>query len=174
MNTHKTFGIVGIVLLCALALVGAVSAIPVNITRVEIDDQKILPDQTNRLDVLRDSKVDFEVLLEASQDIDDVEVEVFVSGFEHNKDLRLSDHAGPFDMDANITYRKNLQITFPDLVEEDNYKVRVVVTDRDGQEVIENYNIKMDVQRHELAVADVTFTPSKQVQAALEKRTRMT
>lgn len=165
MNTHKTFGIFGIVLLCALALVGAVAAIPVNITRVEIDDQKILPDQTNRLDVLRDSKVDFEVLLEASEDLDDVEVQVFVSGFEHNKDLRLSDHVGPFDMDANITYRKNLQITFPDLVEEDNYKVRVVVTDRDGEELVQNYNIKMDVQRHKLAIVDALFTPSRQVEA---------
>jgi hypothetical protein len=165
MNTHKTFGVFGIVLLCALALVGAVAAIPVDITRVEIDDQSILPDQTNRLDVLRDNDVEFEVLLEATEDVDDVEIQVFVSGFEHNKDLRLSDHVGPFDMDANITYRKNLQITFPDLVEEDDYKVRVVVTDRNGEEVIENYNVKMDVQRHDLKVVDALFTPSRHVQA---------
>ncbi len=165
MNTHKTFGVFGIVLLCAMALVGAVAAIPVDITRVEIDDQKILPDQTNRLDVLRDNKVEFEILLEATEDVDDVEVQVFVSGFEHNKDLRLSDHVGPFDMDANITYRKTLHITFPDLVQEDNYKVRVVVTDRDGEELIQNYNIKMDVPRHDLKVVDAMFTPSRQVQA---------
>ncbi len=149
----------------AMALVGAVAAIPVDITRVEIDDQKILPDQTNRLDVLRDNKVDFEVLLEATEDVDDVEVQVFVSGFEHNKELRLSDHVGPFDMDANITYRKTLHITFPDLVQEDNYKVRVVVTDRDGEELVQNYNIKMDVPRHDLKVIDAMFTPSRQVQA---------
>lgn len=165
MNMHKTFGIFGVVLLCALALVGAVAAIPVNVTRVEIDDHAIQPDQSNRLDVLRDNKVDFEVQLEASEDIDDVEVTVFVSGFEHNTALSLSDKVGPFDMDANVTYRKNLQITFPDMVQEDNYKVRVIVTDRDGQEVIENYNIKMDVQRHDLQVVDAVFTPSRQVQA---------
>jgi hypothetical protein len=165
MNTHKTFGIFGIVLLCALALVGAVAAIPVDITRVEIDDHAINADQNNRLDVLRDSKVDFEVVLEASEDVDDVEVQVFVSGFEHNKELRLSDSVGPFDMDKGVTYRKNLQITFPDMVDEDNYKVRVVVTDRNGQEVFENYNIKMDVARHDLQVVDAIFTPSRHVQA---------
>jgi len=165
MNTHKTFGIFGIVLLCAFALVGAAAAIPVNITRVEIDDQKILPDQTNRLNILRDNDVEFEVLLEATEDVDDVEIQVFVSGFEHNKELRLSDHAGPFDMDANITYRKRFQITFPDLVEEDNYKVRVIVTDRNGEELIKNYNIKVDVPRHDLQVVDAIFTPSRQVQA---------
>lgn len=165
MNTHKAFGMFGIVLLCTLALVGAVAAIPVNITRVEIDDHAILPDESNRLDVLRDNKVDFEVLLEASEDADDVEVQVFVSGFEHNTELRLSDSVGPFDMDANVTYRKTLQITFPDLVQEDNYKVRVVVTDRDGEEVFENYNIKMDVSRHDLQVVDAIFTPSRHVQA---------
>jgi hypothetical protein len=165
MNMHKSFGMFGIVLLCALALVGAVAAIPVNVTRVEIDDHAILPDQSNRLDVLRDNKVDFEVQLEASEDVEDVEVQIFVSGFEHNKDLRLSDSVGPFDMDANVTYRKTLQITFPDLVQEDNYKVRVVVTDRDGQEIFENYNIKMDVSRHDLQVVDAIFTPSRHVQA---------
>lgn len=152
-------------LVCALALVGAVSAIPVQITRVEIDDHQIQPGQTNRLDVVRDNKVEFEVTLEATQNIDDVEVEVFVSGFEHNQDLRLSDHNGPFDMDANVTYRKTLSITFPDTVDEDDYKVRVIVTDRDGDEVIENYNVKIDVERHDLKIVDAIFTPSRKVQA---------
>jgi hypothetical protein len=165
MNTHKAFGMFGIVLLCALALVGAVAAIPVNITRVELDDHAISADQNNRLDVLRDSKVKFEVTLEAAEDVDDVEVQVFVSGFEHSTDLTLSDNVGPFDMDSGVTYRKTLYITFPDLVKEDNYKVRVVVTDRDGKEVFENYNVKMDVPRHDLQVVDAIFTPSRHVQA---------
>jgi hypothetical protein len=165
MNTHKLIGMIGLMLLCSLALVGAVSAIPVNITRVEIDDHRIQPDQTNRLDVVRDAKVDIEIVLEATQDADDVEVQVFVSGFEHNNDLRLADSIGPFDMDANVTYRKSLSITFPDLVEEDDYKMRVIVTDRDGDEVIENYNIKIDVPRHDLKVVDALFTPSRHVQA---------
>ncbi len=165
MNTHKLFGTIGMVLLCTLALVGAVAAIPVNITRVEIDDHKINPDQINRLDVLRNSEVDFEVTLEASEDLDNVEVEVIVSGFEHNKDKELRDHIGPFDMDTGVTYRKNLQITFPELVEEDDYKVRVIMTDRNGREVIENYNIKIDVQRHDLKIVDALFTPSRHVQA---------
>ena len=156
---------IGLVLLCSMALVGAVSAIPVNVTRVEIDNQQILPDQSNRLDVLRDNKVDFEVTLESSDDMKDVELQVFVSGFEHNSEVSLSDRVGPFDMDANVTYRKNLHITFPDLVQEDNYKVRVVVTDRDGKEVVQNYNVKMDMERHVLKIVDALFTPSRHVQA---------
>ncbi len=165
MNMHKTIGMMSVLLLCTLALVGAVAAIPVNITRVEIDDHKIDSDQVNRLDVLRDNKVDFEVTLEASQDTDDVEVEVLVSGYEHNRERRLSDTIGPFDMDANVTYRKHLQITFPELVDEDDYKVRVIVTDRNGQEVIANYNVKIDVDRHDLKIVDALFTPSRHVQA---------
>lgn len=165
MNAAKTFGMLGIILLCTLALVGAVAAIPVDITRVEIDDHKIDAGQTNRLDVMRDNKIDIELTLEATQDTDDIEVEAFVSGFEHNKDLRLSDNVGPFDMDANVTYRKNLQITLPELVKEDNYKLRVVVTNRDGQELIKNYNIKVDTERHNLKIVDASFTPSRHVQA---------
>jgi len=165
MNMQKLFGVIVLMLLCGLALVGAVAAIPVSITRVEIDDHKLESDQTNRLDIVRGEKVEFEVTLDASADVDDAEVEVFVSGFEHNQDLRLADHIGPFDMDAGVTYRKTLSITFPDLVEEDDYKVRVIVTDRNGREVIENYNVKLDVERHELKIVDAIFTPSKHIQA---------
>jgi len=162
MNAQKLFGLV---LLCAMLAVGSVAAIPVDIARVEIDDHKLDPNQTSRLDIVRGEKVDFEVTLEASQDLDDVEVEVFVSGFEHNNEMRLSDSIGPFDMDSGVTYRKTLNIMFPDLVDEDDYKVRVIVTNRNGDEVIENYNVKLDVERHELKVADVIFTPSRHVQA---------
>jgi hypothetical protein len=165
MNTHKLFGAIALMLLCSLALVGAVAAIPVTITRVEIDDHNLESDQTNRLDIVRGEKVEFEVTLEASSDVDDAEVEVFVSGFEHNQEMRLADHVGPFDMDAGVTYRKTLSITFPDLVDEDDYKVRIIVTDRNGREVIENYNVKLDVERHELKIVDAIFTPSKHVQA---------
>lgn len=162
MNAMKLFGLV---LLCAMLTVGSVAAIPVSISRVEIDDHKIDPNQINRLDIVRGDKVDFEVTLEASQDVDDVEVEVFVSGFEHNEDMRLADSIGPFDLDAGVTYRKTLDITFPDQVDEDDYKVRVIVTDRNGQELIQNYNVKIDVERHELKIVDVLFTPSRHVQA---------
>lgn len=157
---------IGLVLLCSLALVGAVSAIPVSVTRVEIDDHEIAQDQSTRLDVQRDNKVDFKVFLESNQDMKDVELQVFVSGFEHNVDVPLSDRVGPFDMDANVTYKKSLAITFPDLVQEDNYKVRVVVTDRDGKEVVQNYNVKMDFNgRHDVKIVDALFTPSRRVQA---------
>jgi hypothetical protein len=165
MNATKLFGIFGVMLLCTLALVGVAAAIPVSITRVEIDDHTIQPNQINRLDVLRDNTVDIEVLLESLQNLKDVEVQVFVSGFEHNVDVPLSDRIGPFDMDAGVTYRKMLHITFPNLVKEDSYKVRIVVSDRDGQELVQNYNIKIDVPRHDLSIVDALFTPSKQVQS---------
>lgn len=165
MNTHKLFGTLGALLLCAMVLVTSVAAIPVTIGRVEIDDHQISQNGANRLDIVRGEKVNFEITLEASQDVNDVEVQVFVSGFEHNSDMRLADYLGPFDMDSGITYRKSLDIAFPDLVDEDDYKVRVIVTDRNGDELVQNYNVKIDVERHELKIVDATFTPSRHVQA---------
>ena len=154
-----------IMLLCVLALVGAVSAIPVEITRAEIDDHKIDADETNRLDIVRDENVEFELVLEASENVDDVEVMIFVSGFDHNQDVRLADFVGPFDMDEGVTYRKTLDITFPDLVNEDDYKVRVIVSNRNDVELVQNYNVKIDVPRHKLKIVDASFSPSRTVQA---------
>ena len=165
MNTQKLIGNLSIMLLCILALVGAAAALPVQISRVEIDDHKIDADQTNRLDVQRESKVNFDIVLDSPEDVKDVEIQVFVSGFDHNTDTPLSAHTGPFDMDANVTYRKSLDIVFPDLVNEDNYKVRVIITNRDGKEVVQNYNVKIDVPRHEVKIVDAIFTPSRHVQA---------
>lgn len=165
MNTKKLFGCILMVLLCSLAISSAAAAIPVTINRVEIDDQEIRPDHTNRLDIVRGETVDFEITLEASQDVDDVELMVMVSGFEHNEEKPLVDKTGPFDLDKNIRYRKNLKIAFPKLVEEDNYKVRVILTDRNGVEEIKNYNVRIDVPRHDLQIVDAIFTPSRRVQA---------
>jgi uncharacterized membrane protein len=63
-------------------------------------------------------------------------------------------------MDANVTYRKTLWVSFSDLVDEDDYKLRIVVSDRDGDEVFANFPIKIDVERHDLKIVDALFTPS--------------
>lgn len=146
--------------LVLITMLATVSAIPVSIDRVEFDDVQITEDQTNRLDVERGKAYDVEIFLNSSQNVDDVEVEAFISGFEHNNRLRLADRTGPFDMDANITYRKVLRVSISDLADEDDYKLRIIVADRDGNEVIANFPLKIDVERHDLKIVDAIFTPN--------------
>lgn len=144
-----------------ITMLTAVSAIPISVDRVEINDIEITEGQTNRLDLERGMEHEIEVILTPSQNVDDVEIEVFISGFEHNDRLRLADHIGPIDMDANVTYIERLYVKFSDFVDEDDYRLRLIITDRNNDEIVINYPIKVDVARHDLKIVDVLFTPNK-------------
>ena len=85
---------------------------------------------------------------------------------------RISDSTPLFDADKDVRYVKKLRLSLPDEVEEDDYKLRVVISDRNGAEVVETYDLKVDVPRHKLRIEDVTLFPGNMVkgdQAVLAK-----
>ena len=68
-------------------------------------------------------------------------------------------------MDANESRKFTLHLRISEDVEEDNYRLRVLITDRDGDAVLQNYNLKIDVERHDLSIEDIVLTPSGVVTA---------
>lgn len=155
--------LLAIVILSVFA--AAASALPLTVDRVEIDDIELTANQVNRLDLERGDRYEVEVLFTAQEDLDEVEVQVFVSGFEYNDIDRAFDVTPTFDADANVTYRKRLHVTFSDLFEEDDYKLRLVISDRNNDAVIQNYNLKMDVPRHKMKIEDILFTPGSTIKS---------
>lgn len=153
-------GILAILLLASTAM-----AVPVTIDSVEVDDVELKTTQTNRFDVTRDNEIEVEVLLTATADIDDIQLEAFMSGFEYNDVSPMSASTKLFSLDVNETRRFVLPIKLNEDVEEDNYKLRIMVSDRDGSLTIQNYNLKIDVERHDLKIEDIVFTPSGSVTA---------
>lgn len=153
-------GILAILLLASTAM-----AVPVTIDSVEVDDVELKTTQTNRFDVTRDNEIEVEVLLTATADIDDIQLEAFMSGFEYNDVSPMSASTKLFSLDVNETRRFVLPIKLNEDVEEDNYKLRIMVSDRDGTLTIQNYNLKIDVDRHDLKIEDIVFTPSGSVTA---------
>ncbi|HLC85593.1 MAG TPA: hypothetical protein VJH22_07425, partial [Candidatus Nanoarchaeia archaeon] len=166
MRTHRW---PVIALLFALGLIfasTAVSALPINVDFVEIDDVRLSTTNPNRLSIERDQVVDVEVKFSSTTNLDDVELEAFFSGYEYNDVEPLSDQTQVFDMDAGVDYVKRLTITLPNDVDEDDYRLRIMFTDRfDATPVIANFPIKVDVPRHRLDVEDVILTPGNTVQA---------
>lgn len=152
--------LIALIAVFLITLVAAVSALPIDVNEVEIDDFEIVENQTNRFDIVRGQAYDIEIYLTPTQDVDDVEIEAFVSGFEHNDRFRLADHLGPFDFDENVTYRKKLSVRFSDFTDEDDYKLRIVISDRNNEEIFMNFPIKVDVERHNLQIVDALFTPN--------------
>ena len=151
-------------LLLVLFLVGSAMAVPITVEKVELDDVELFENGNNRFNVERDDTVEVEVLVTATEDTE-IEVEVFISGFEYNDVARLGAQTRLFTLDANETKKLTLQIRIDQDVEEDNYRLRLLITDRDGTPILMSYKIKLDVPRHQIKIEDIILTPSGTVMA---------
>jgi len=156
---------IALIVFALLLMVTSVAALPMTIDEVEIDGVTIDPDQTNRLDLLRDDEFKVRITFTVLEDLDDVEFEVAIFGYEYNDVERIVDRISNSDYDAGITYVKRFDLSLPDEVDEDDYKLRIIVADRYSSVLIQNYNLKIDVERHKLKIEDVLLFPSSHIEA---------
>lgn len=139
--------------------------IPITIDGVEIDDTEVRPFGLNQLDIERDQDFEVELELFAHDDIDDVEIRAFISGFEFTDVQPIAAVIGPFQFDENVTFKRSLTLRLPDDVETDDYKLRIIVSDRDHDEFIQNFDLQINTPRHHMIIEDVVFSPGFTVEA---------
>lgn len=150
----KTYLLLGIMLiLCA----GLVSALPLAVNEVQIDDIT-LTSGTNRVSLDRNANYPVEIQFTPQQNIKNLEIEAFISGYEYNYDDKISDVAPADDYEANVTYKRTLNIKIPKDIEEDSYKLRILFSDRNGDSLIQDYNLKLDPVRNALEIMDIMLS----------------
>ena len=156
-------------LLVMIGLVGVLSVsaatIPVVVQEVQVEGTTVSPGDINRLDLERGQNIAVRVTLYSPVDLANVEVSGFVSGYEHNDVEPISDTSNVFDMTANVLYVKKFQLSLPVRVETDDYLLRVLVSDRNSEAQVQNYQLRVDAARHLLEIRDVVFNPQDQVQS---------
>jgi len=152
--------LIGIVVLSAVA-----SALPVAIDDVKVNGDSVSPSDSNKISVERGEELEVKVILTSSEAVDNVQIRAEISGYEYDYVDSVSDITKTFDMDANATHKKYLYIDLPENVEVDSYKLRVFVTNRDDVEVVENYNLKIDAERHKVVIKDIILTPAYEIVA---------
>ncbi|MBW3002036.1 hypothetical protein KY338_02635 [Candidatus Woesearchaeota archaeon] len=150
-------------LVAIIALAATASAMPITLNEVQLDEVELRQDQVTRLDVEKNKRYDVDVLIEAQEDIDDMEIKVFVSGFEYSLSERAEDHKGPFDMEAGEVRKFEFEIEFSDEFDTDNYLLRVFAMDRNDAETVGRYPITLDVPRNSLKIEDIIFYPETKV-----------
>lgn len=150
-----------------LLLFPVVSALPVTIDEVRIENFEVTPNNVNLLAVERGKDLELKIKLTATQDMNDLEFLAYISGYEFNHldEERLADTSPLFDVKLNHTYVKTLRINLPDIVETDNYKLRLMLLNRNDQELVQHYNIAVEPERHVLKVEDILLSPGSTVQA---------
>ncbi len=165
MKNIKNLMFLSLALLLILPMAFAQETLPVYIDEAKIDGTTIYPNAWNTLSIERGSEFELKLYLASYEDVDDVEVDAFISGYEYNNKDKIAGHVGPFDLDEDITYTKKINLKLPEDLDLDEYSLRVFITDRYNGERIYTYNINVDAPRHELKLKDVMLNPNYEVQA---------
>jgi uncharacterized membrane protein len=145
------------------------AAVPATIDSVKIDGFTLSPNDVNVRDLQRGEAFDLKINLEATGDARDVEIRVFITGFEFSRKNPITDATRPFDIEAGVSYVKTLELELPDRIDvdngEDTYRIRVVVAGRDNDEITENYRIQVTPADTEVIIKDFSITPEDTIQA---------
>lgn len=173
MKIVKTLGIFLMLLVSMFAvpvLAGNFGEEPgIDVLYVKINGDEVTDNETVRTQLERGNELDITVKLQSDGNYtrNDVEVSAFITGFEYNdnSDERLSDTTEPFDVEPNVVYTKKLTLKLPDVVEQDSYKLRVIVSDRYSSLKVFNFNLLIDAKRHSIQIKDVTLSPDDEIKA---------
>ena len=170
MNRGKIriFSALLVFLVALIALSGSVSALNAAIDFVKLDGDELAPGLNEVNDLERDQTVQVKVKVTAFEDLDNVEIEAMMSGYDHND--RVSDVTDVFDMRANVSYVKKLDLTLPSRMDVDQYRLRIYVRDRAGSELSQDYYIFADTVRHSIKIKDVDMDPAGEVEAGRSLR----
>ncbi len=132
---------------------------------VKLDGDELSETSSNPINVEAGEQFDVKVSFISHIKDDDVEVQAFLSGYRYNDKERISDWSEPFDVKDGVEYKKTLKLTMPDRIDEDQYKLRVIVSGRSTQEEVLNFILDVDRPSNSVVLRDVYFSPADSVQA---------
>lgn len=152
-------------LLTFALLAGVASALPVTIDEFELDDVELTPNSPVRLDLDRDKEYPVRIKFTPTSNLTDVEFTLFVSGYEYSHYQKIADSTRTDSYSANTTYTERMTLTLPSDIDEDNYRLRLLITDADSDQSVFDYYIKVSSQKHSLSIEDVVLSPAGQIES---------
>ena len=149
-------------LVIALVATTAAGALPVTIEETKLNGDTLSPDEKNVWVMDRNNEYEVRVIVRANADLENVQIEGVMRGYDHRD--RPEAITDVFDMRENRTYVKTMDITVPERMDKDVYKLRLRIDDRAGDTTSETYNFEIQNKRHDLVIEDVVFSPYGEVQ----------
>ncbi|MBI2664971.1 hypothetical protein HYX10_06565 [Candidatus Woesearchaeota archaeon] len=156
------FGLIFAVLMAVSAIA---APLPVTVDSVKIDSETLDAGLTTVRQLERGEDFTVSVKLSATANAKDVQINAFVSGFEHSRSQPISDSVRPFDLAAGENVVKKLKLSLPERADEDRYLIRVVVSDRSSDSVVREYGIKIEPSDAQVVISDFEISPEDEVQA---------
>ena len=98
--------------------------------------------------------------LRSGVDVDNVEVDAKISGYEYSDEDNLQDSVGPIELKKDITKYVDLEFGLPRDLKEDEYLLRLRLLNREGVAFTQDVRLLIDAPRHSVDLEDVSFSPS--------------
>lgn len=153
-----------ILLLIEVLLSAVAYADHITIDEVKVDGDVVTDSSTNFiLDVEKGNDLDIKVKITPTQDVDNVEVEAVLRGFDSRD--KIDDITDVFDVKQGITYIKRLRLPLKEKLDQDRYKLRVRVEDRNYHTVEKTFELDINTKQHDVEIRDVVLSPGTEVKA---------
>ena len=153
-----------IVLLFAFVLLSSAAFALPNVEYIKINGDKY--ESGDNLEVEKGDELEFRVKLSADQDEEDIELRAYFAGYEYGDHVSLSDSTHVFDLEANTTSYKDLEIRLPDNMDVDkDYDVKMTIDASEGSPDTYVFPISLQAARHSLSIEDVIFSPENEIMA---------
>ncbi len=167
--------------LLAVSMVSASVGDSLQITEIDINGQDDITFYTedevdaSNVDNLDSVAVDegeileISVELEASADLENIQIEAELYGYEYDDYQDLEDETHTFDMEVSGTGTtsrvKDLEIDLPNKLEKDRYLLKISIDGQDITSLVNYVVLQIEPSRHGLDIADVVFSPGSTVKA---------
>ncbi|MBT3298041.1 hypothetical protein HN385_03890 [archaeon] len=141
----------------------SIDVVKLNGDEVEIFDQEDIDADNipeNSLTVDEGDILELKIGLEAGENVEDVEVEVEIHGYEYGD---LEAESDLFDMEESTNKYVELELELPAEMDKDEYWLTVRVTDRTGNDITVYTKLIIDPVRHGMDISDVVFSPGSEV-----------
>ena len=168
MTKKGLFGLFAAILLVLVSISAVTAAVgeplDLNIVSVEVDEDDVTDDEVIRTNVQKNDEMDIKIRIESgsNETAEDVQISATILGDEH---FIISDTTDTFDVEPGVVYTKKMKLILPDIMDQDDYKLRILVADRYSALNVYNYNLQIDAEKHYLKIEDVSFTPGTSLEA---------
>ncbi len=159
----KLFSLLAVLIIGVLMSSMAFAAV-YNIEFVKVNGDEVKESTTNFvLDVDRGDELDVKVRLNSDLNLTDVQVEAVLRGIDSRE--KVDDITDTFDMKSGVSYTKTLSLPLINKIDQDQYLLRIRVSDRNNPANETTYKLDIGTERHDVEVRDVVLSPSTEVKA---------
>ena len=158
----KIFSLLAVFLISVL--MSAATFAVLDIDFVKVNNDEVFQSSSNFMqDVDRGDELDVRVRLSSTVPLEDVQIEAVLRGIDSKESV--DDITDTFDMKADVSYTKTLTLPLIQKIDQDQYKLRIRISDRDSPGEEFTYELDIGTKRHDVEIKDVVLSPDTEVKA---------